>query len=78
MYKIINYAFSKRNVYFISNPSTFFIETYHNYRLFTINENTNLHKGVGAFVFLSNGFKDFHLSSVLGKKQKTKSSQYRG
>lgn len=57
MYKIINYAFSKRNMYFISNPNTFvFIETYHNYRLFKINENTNLHKGVGCLCFLVRWF----------------------
>lgn len=53
MYKFINYAFSERNMYFVSNPSTFFffIEIYHNYRLFKINENANPHKGVGCLCF---------------------------
>lgn len=29
----------------------FFIEIYHNYRLFKINENANPHKGVGCLCF---------------------------
>lgn len=85
MYKIINYAFSKRNMYFISNPNTFvFIETYHNYRLFKINENTNLHKGVGCLCFLVRWFQRQCIQTFIwapdsekAKKKKTKSSQYR-
>lgn len=46
----------------------FHIEIYHNYRLFKINENANLHKGLGCLLFFSlDGFKtvhpDFHLES---------------
>lgn len=45
----------------------FFIEIYHNYRLFKINENANPHKGVGCLCFHADDFKTAYPDSDLKK-----------